>query len=392
MLIQCTKKLLDELKKKPEEQVEEEGLLTSWHGNIINLNRKKTLVLVNDKNRYTIVLHGLKAKDLKKLDDLIVSAIKETFKSEGIKDEVIEQYILAARKLKYTKTKDRKMVARMNKGVENAQHFEDLLDSSSILQPNLSVRISSLLVGDGSNDYFNPNEALYKDLEEMAGEPVISMRAYDLLVTMQLKNHRVFRRVIAPTMMTFAQLHDTLQIVFDWKNYHLHEFYIYGDGEKSIDPALINHPAYDEEGRKPIINLVGYDDDFFDWEDDGEAVMQTESGPLGGIPKKLDYRVKLSDFLPAKVKYIYDFGDHWVHNIEVLREIENFPQNYPLCVEGEGESPPEDVGGERGYEEFMKVIGNPTHPDNIKMVTWSLSQGKFSFDLGQVNKRLKLRY
>ncbi|MCD8509707.1 MAG: hypothetical protein LRY73_07405 [Bacillus sp. (in: Bacteria)] len=66
MLIQCTKKMLDELKRKPEEQVEEEAPLTSWHANIITLQRRKTLVLVNDQNRYTVVLHGLKAKDIKK--------------------------------------------------------------------------------------------------------------------------------------------------------------------------------------------------------------------------------------------------------------------------------------------------------------------------------------
>ena len=59
MLIQCTRKLLDKLDVKPKEAVEENSLF-SWHANLIKLNRRNTVVLVNDKNRYVIVLTGLK--------------------------------------------------------------------------------------------------------------------------------------------------------------------------------------------------------------------------------------------------------------------------------------------------------------------------------------------
>jgi len=64
MLIQCTKKLLDAIERKPV-AYEEKNLLFSWHANLITLNRKKTVVLVNDKTRYAVVLYGLKAKDFK---------------------------------------------------------------------------------------------------------------------------------------------------------------------------------------------------------------------------------------------------------------------------------------------------------------------------------------
>jgi len=54
MLIRCTKKLLDELKIKPNLELEEEPLF-SWHANLLNINHRKTVVLVNDSNRYIIV-------------------------------------------------------------------------------------------------------------------------------------------------------------------------------------------------------------------------------------------------------------------------------------------------------------------------------------------------
>ena len=46
MLLQCTKKSLDVIERKPV-AYEEENLLFSWHADLITLNRRKTVVLVN---------------------------------------------------------------------------------------------------------------------------------------------------------------------------------------------------------------------------------------------------------------------------------------------------------------------------------------------------------
>jgi hypothetical protein len=146
MLIQCTKKLLSDLKVEPLKISEEEELF-SWHANLITINRRKTLVLTNDSNRYVIILHGLKAKDLKKIDELIVQAIRETFQEEGIKDEVIEAYISQAKEVSFSTTKNRTLVARLNKACENAYYFEEYINQHSIHQPALSKHISRLLVG-----------------------------------------------------------------------------------------------------------------------------------------------------------------------------------------------------------------------------------------------------
>src|SRR5699024_585038 len=75
MLIQCTRKLLDQLKIKPSEVPRKTQPLFSWHANILTINRRKTVVLVNDSNRYVVVLYGLLAKDFQKLDQLIFEAI-----------------------------------------------------------------------------------------------------------------------------------------------------------------------------------------------------------------------------------------------------------------------------------------------------------------------------
>lgn len=92
MIIHCTKKLLDQLNIKPESIFEEDPLY-SWHANLITINRRKAVVLVNDQNRYVIVLFGLKAKDFKTLDENILQGIRKTLQEECIEDEVIEKFL-----------------------------------------------------------------------------------------------------------------------------------------------------------------------------------------------------------------------------------------------------------------------------------------------------------
>jgi hypothetical protein len=368
MLIQCTKKLLAELKVETSEPSEEEALF-SWHANMITLNRRKTLVLTNDSNRYIIVLHGLKAKDLKKIDELILSAISETLREEGIKDEVIEAYISQSNKFSFTTTKNRTLVARLNKACENTYYFGERIDQSKINQVTLSKWVSRLLVGNGKNTYTYPNQDLYRDLENLIGGSIFQSEAYVLHVKLELKNHNVWRRIIVPKQITFPDLHETLQIVFGWKDCHLHEFSILAGL-----PIDLERKKGKEEAQKPILNLV-CDIEAFDYDN--------------GIPMKLELGEKLLDYLPAEIIYKYDFGDGWEHRILIEKVIDNYELNYPNCVAGEGNTPPEDVGGEPGYEEFLKIIADPTHTDYAHMTRWGVGQGYKDFDIEMVNRELK---
>lgn len=368
MLIQCTKKLLAELKVETSHPSEEEDELFSWHANMITLNRRKTLVIVNDSNRYIVVLHGLKAKDLKKIDQLILQAISETFREEGIKDEVIEAYISQSKKFSFTTTKNRTLVARLNKACENAYYFGDRLDQNNINQVALSKRISGLLVGTGKNTYTHPNQDMYRDLENFNGGPIFQSEAFVLHVKLELKNHDVWRRIIVPKQITFPELHETLQIVFGWKDCHLHEFSIFAGRPIGLDSKK------GKEERKPIVNLI-CDIEAFDYDN--------------GTPMKLEIGEKMQDYLPAEIVYKYEFGDGWEHRILLEKIIDNYEMNYPVCLAGEGNSPPEDVGGEPGYEAFLAIMGDPSHTDYAEISSWAIAQGYEDFDIEMVNRGLK---
>lgn len=373
MLIQCTKKLLNELKVKPESSVKEDPLFC-WHANLLTINRRKAVVLVNDKNRYVIMLYGLLAKDFKKLDELIFKAIRTVFQEEGIKPKVIEQFIEHSPNVTYTTTKDRRSVARMNASIKFIHRMDELLDYKNIVQTNLSHRTSRIIVDGTKGEYNQPSQDLFKNLEEFVGTPVFQTKAVQVKATLKLESFEVWRRIVIPLHYTFQQLHRTLQYAFSWKNYHLHEFFIYDNKASDVkDNHLnINHPAFNHKGKVPILNIVA-NEESFDFEDD--------------IPMKLDTEIRLSDLLPKynSLRYNYDFGDGWQHDIVVEKFIDQYDKNYPVCLEGKGNTPPEDVGGEYGYKEYLKIISDKDHPEYEEMTTWGRQQGYSEFDMRMVN-------
>lgn len=367
MLIQCTKKLLTELKLKPTPATEEESLF-SWHANILTVNRRKTLVLMNDSNRYIIVLYGLKAKDFKKIDELIVQAIREMYQEENIKEEVIDAYLAQFTEISYTSTKNRTSVARLNKACENVYFMEGDLDQNSMYQVALSKKASRIFVGTGKNTYIMPNEELYRDLERLKEGPIFHSEAIVLKVTLEMENTSVWRRIIVPKRMTFPDLHMTLQNIFNWHDQHLHNFTIFAGKPFDLDRMKSS------EKRKPIAQIVCQEESFhFD----------------SDIPVKMETGERISDYLPAEITYTYDFGDDWQHRIVVEEFINDYDLNHPTCLAGEGNAPPEDVGGETGYEMFLEIIEDPMHLEYQHMKSWGTSQGYENFDIEMMNRRLK---
>lgn len=217
--------------------------LFSWHANLITVNRRKTIVLVNDSNRYVIILYGLKAKDFKNLDELIKNSIRETLLAECVKAEIVELFINQSPVVTYTKTKDRSLVARMNKACDTVSFYGNALNPDTINQSVISMRASTSAVGDASS-FFRPYKVMYTDLETLAKAPIFRCKAVELKVTLGLENQRVWRRLIVPYHINFKKLHDILQITFCWQNYHLHEFYIF-DGESPVANIVCSDEAFE---------------------------------------------------------------------------------------------------------------------------------------------------
>ncbi|MDR3576128.1 MAG: plasmid pRiA4b ORF-3 family protein [Anaerolineaceae bacterium] len=183
-------------------------------------------------------------------------------------------------------------------------------------------------------------------------EPV---QVYQIKVTLNSIRPPIWRRILVPDKITLLDLHDVIQDVFGWLNYHLHEFTIrdesYGD------------PANDEFG---------------------ELEIQDET--------KIKLR-KLGFTKGSRFTYEYDFGDSWEH-ILVVEKVLPFEKGMklPQCIKGKRACPPEDVGGPWGYEGFLEAINDPRNEEHDSYLEWV--GGEFdseAFDLDIINQRLLQR-
>ncbi len=81
---------------------------------------------------------------------------------------------------------------------------------------------------------------------------------------------------------------------------------------------------------------------------------------------------------PLSFQYNYDFGDDWVHDVLYEGCPPLQPGTvYPQCLEGERACPPEDVGGTRGYAEYLEAMADPNHDCHQEMLAW---RGPFNPD------------
>jgi len=139
----------------------------------------------------------------------------------------------------------------------------------------------------------------------------------------------------------------------------------------------------------------------FGWEDDHLWVFETPAGDYGKAGRDLGHRsaagAKLSGVaaLPGdRIRYIYDFGDDWEHDITVEDVLPAEPGvAYPRCTAGRRACPPEDCGGIWGYQDLLEILADPRHAGHAALLEW-LGLGAAAeldpahFDPGEVNESL----
>jgi len=85
----------------------------------------------------------------------------------------------------------------------------------------------------------------------------------------------------------------------------------------------------------------------------------------------------LSDILPKDgkrfvFKYTYDMGYKWEHELRFEGAVKpNQKIKYPICLKGERSCPPEDCGGEMGYEHLLEVLSDPKHEEYLDLRRWA---------------------
>ncbi len=77
--------------------------------------------------------------------------------------------------------------------------------------------------------------------------------------------------------------------------------------------------------------------------------------------------------LPSHFTYLYDFGDGWEHDVDIL----GAGEAQPGCRSGQGARPPEDCGGPGGYSHLRAVLADPAHPEHRELREWVGTTSEF---------------
>ncbi len=167
-----------------------------------------------------------------------------------------------------------------------------------------------------------------------------------------ISNPKIWRRIKVPGHYTFDQLHHVIQAAMGWQDIHLYRFM-----ENDIYDTITLSSPYDEDYG---INAetVKIDNLLFQFHDTG-----------------------CMDRARKKLKYWYDYGDSWLHEIDVEEVIyEDLPQ--AKIVAGKGACPPENCGGTSGFEDIKESLrtGAPSVIHNESWVPWLEGCGYKGYD------------
>ncbi len=164
----------------------------------------------------------------------------------------------------------------------------------------------------------------------------------------------VWRRVLVPAGIRLDRFHQMIQATMGWEDYHMHVF-TNGSAEYGLPDPELDH----RDERRTLLNHL--------------------------LKRPGD-----------RIRYTYDFGDDWEHDILVEEVLAAEPDaRYPLCLTGKGACPPEDCGGVWGYADLREVLADPAHEEHEDMLEWlGLDNGSefdpARFDVDEVNGALGL--
>jgi hypothetical protein len=172
----------------------------------------------------------------------------------------------------------------------------------------------------------------------------IAPRSTNVIVQIKVKllgvsKPPVWRQLQLPADTRLDHLHDIIVAAFGWENYHMHMFTSGADEFGELDPEL----EFNDERRVSLGQLIG------------------------GIGDRL--------------RYTYDFGDDWEHQIVVEDLLDPDPEiHYPVLVAAKGACPPEDCGGPWGYTDLKAILADPSHGQHQETVDWLGLDNTTEFD------------
>jgi hypothetical protein len=151
----------------------------------------------------------------------------------------------------------------------------------------------------------------------------------------------VWRRIAVPAGLTLDLLHEVIQQAMGWEDGHLHVFSTPRRDYGIPDPDL----GHADERKVTLAKVLA------------------RPG--------------------ATMRYTYDFGDGWEHDIVLEKVLPPDPVARVSCLAGKGACPPEDCGGAWGYASLKEALADPDHPEHEDLLDWLGLDSAVDFDPAQ---------
>lgn len=153
---------------------------------------------------------------------------------------------------------------------------------------------------------------------------------FTLKISLKYVKPNVWRRIKIPGYLSLEDLKEIIFLLFNWSGMHLFAFYV----------GMHEYPEPD-------------DDIIYGFAEPYETKDELSQYQLSGLLRN-----------EKKFNFIYDFGDHWDHEI-IIEKVEEDPLfRIPHVLKIQGVSPLEDIGGVPGFAMAKEILDNPSHPEH----------------------------
>lgn len=165
-----------------------------------------------------------------------------------------------------------------------------------------------------------PEKVFFED------EPVC---AYHLRIKLKDSPIPIWREIEVPSNISLEFFAHVAIESMGWANTHLHEF--------SYRNKLYYNREYIEE-------YVAMDPDIYS----KYMIIATEECSIA----------KIFEYKGDRIKFTYDFGDNWRHEIWLkgIREYNKDEEPSLKILKGKGDCPPDDCGGIFGYTDILRIL------------------------------------
>jgi hypothetical protein len=150
--LKCTKKVLDEIGIKTPAVIEPRDNATEplgdWCVNLLRIQRKKCLLMVNEKTLFSILVPEVKKSQIQNIAVVFREALFATLIDEEFTAEQAEKILSEYDEIGISKTTDRSVLGSMN---DYAYHYKDFIESCGGFErcriPALMMHINKMPMG-----------------------------------------------------------------------------------------------------------------------------------------------------------------------------------------------------------------------------------------------------